>query len=140
MKVRNSNRIVFFSKAVYREPGTIPVHKHGCYELVYYLQGEGAIEISGVSYPFTRNTLSFSRPESWQIEKHENRGEVLFFGFEAQDAQELQEGVYADDSQLTMLKIVSDISQEVSRQQAGYEKMLSLKIEEMLIFLRRCGE
>ena len=126
------NRIVFFSKAI-----TIPVHRHGCYELVYYLQGDGAIDISGASYPFSMNTFSFSKPDSWQIEAHSNPGEVLFFGFETEEPFEMEEGVYSDDSHLTMLKIVSDIFLEGAEQKAEYEKMLSAKIQELIIALKR---
>ena len=134
------DEIIFCRKGTRAKDLVVSKHFHNCYELVYYQQGNGHIEINGICHKFSNNTYSFSNPLSWQIESHNEDAEVLYIGFYSKEKIQIEEGVYGDDDNLTMLKLLRDILYECTSQKSEYKKLLSLKIQELLIVLMRTQE
>ena len=65
-------------------------HAHPCYELVYYVQGNGIITFSGDTYVFEENTFSLTKPNEYHTEKGNKGTEVLYIGFSVEISIALQ--------------------------------------------------
>lgn len=135
--MKSQDDIIFYCKGTRAREQIIPKHSHNCYELVYYLQGNGTIEISGTVHNFSSHTYSFTKPLSWQIESHKENAEVLYIGFYSKEKIDIEEGVYCDDNYFTMRKLLQEIYCECSQQKTDYKRMVALKIQELAILLKR---
>lgn len=115
----------------------IQFHKHSCYELVYYIYGSGKTTINQFSFEFNNNQFAFIKPNTLHNENHLESGILICIGFNCDDMDmDIDEKVY-NDRDNTIFKIVSDILNESKEQDADYEDMLSLKVGELAIELRR---
>jgi len=132
-----NDEILFFQQITRPRNKVVPVHNHNCYEIVYYKKCDGSIELDGKPCPFKNNTFSFSKPQTWQIESHFEEGELLFIGFQCRNTIDMPNGVYDDDEDFSMQKIINEIYLECSRQKRDYQKMVQLKIQELQILLER---
>lgn len=86
-------------------------HAHPCYELVYYVTGNGIISFSGDSFVFEQNTFSLTKPNEYHIEKGSKGTEVLYIGFSlVDDSLSLLNGLYYDKEKeiIPILKLIDD--------------------------------
>lgn len=116
----------------------IPPHVHGCYELVYYLGGSGESSIASRSYAFRSNMFAVISPNVVHEEKHLTGGEVLFIGFHS-DHEALigLNGIFEDDSALTILHTMFQMKDEFLEQRPGYSDMLNLLAGRLIIQIQR---
>lgn len=119
----------------YREKGwQIAAHSHDCCELVFYGSAtRGETEIDGKCFSLGPYSVSLIRRNTPHSERHMQRAEVLFFGFDGPVS--LTDGVWNDMKEVGPL--FYDIAEEMKNQKWGYENIISLKIQEILICLER---
>jgi len=73
------------------------LHKHGCFELVYYKRGSGYTNIGGTRYDYFPHTFAIIRPHTAHDETHNEDTEVFFIGFNYDDIPvSLPNGVFRD--------------------------------------------
>ena len=137
--------VIYMTKLVFchnhsrsREHDVLP-HKHDCHELVFYEEtARGVTDIEGTEYEITPLGVSLIHRGAVHSERHFEETNVIFLGFES--TLTLPDGVWNDMGELRPL--FCDIVREVRNQEWGYEKIISLKIQEILTWLERksCGE
>lgn len=72
-------------------------HGHPCWELVYYLDGEGTCAIADRPYKFTKNMFALISPDMAHAEAGNASTKVLYIGFNILDNDSiLKNGIYDD--------------------------------------------
>lgn len=115
----------------------IYMHEHNFYELVYYCNGEGITTVGEEQYAISKNACILIPPFIPHDEYHQKDGYLFCIGFvcdEIFDAEMLRD--YRGDIQT----IVQTILQEVSEQQSLYHEMAELKLQELILQLKRQKE
>lgn len=110
---------------------------HNFYEIVYYKTGNGVMEQGGVPNAYSNHTISFIRPHIWHKEIHHSRTELMCIGFYLEEDLELENGIYRDDEEFTLQKLIQEIILECTKQRSNYREMLRLKLQELRIVLNR---
>lgn len=124
----------FCTKVKYEHAYTIQNHIHPCYEIVYYIEGEGYTQINNKTYHFRPGTLSVVRPDTVHNESAEKGSSVVFVGFSIQDT-ELKEGIMEDVHGIR--PIFEEIYEEMTTKDAFYKRVLDLLMEKIVIFILR---
>lgn len=126
---------LIFCNRDYREQACyIAPHSHDCNELVFY--GDTAVgqtEIGGEKYTFSPSSVALIHRGTVHSEVHVQGTDVIFFGFEA--SSPVPDGVWNDMN--VVRPLFCNIVEEVRNQEWGYEKIISLKIQEILTYLER---
>ena len=111
-------------------------HSHKYYELVYYTYGNGQTTIEDSAYRFSDNCFSVIPFSAEHDETHFSDSEVICLEFSG--VRDLPIGFYKDSS-LTVHRILTDLLNEVKEQDYGYDDMMSLKLNELLLYILRKG-
>ena len=77
-----NTEICFLGKQTIKNNIFIP-HSHNCYEVIYFLQGEGTASIGEKEYAVRPHKYSIVPPDTEHVELLEDDGEILFIGFHA---------------------------------------------------------
>ena len=113
--------------------------KHNCYEIVFYDNGcSGITTIDGIEYKFKAGDVALIHKDVIHSEKHCSKGTLYFFGFNfsGEPPESFPEnGLYSNIWDVK--SIISAMLHEQINQAPGYQNMLSLKIEELLLLIRR---
>lgn len=124
----------FCAKPKYDQGYTVQDHIHPCYEIVYYLEGEGSTKINNKTYRFKPGTLSIVKPNTVHSETAEEGSRVMFVGFTTQ-ANDLKEGIIEDATAIH--PILEEIEKEKAKKDAFYKRVLDLLTEEIVIYILR---
>ncbi len=81
MPMETHSRICFFNRHS-TENNTFKPHSHDCYEIVYFLSGNGTAVINRQSFPFYENSYCIIAPHSEHVENLNESGEILFVDLE----------------------------------------------------------
>lgn len=112
----------------------ITQHMHHCQELVYYdADACGLLTTDRSSFSFSAGSVSIINRNVIHQETHDQASEVIFIGL--QSSVSLEDGVISEMQALKPLFL--DIVNEIQMQQLGFERIISLKAEEILIYLER---
>lgn len=131
-------KLEFLYQAVRKSGGYVPLHKHECFELVYYIKGSGTTEIGGEAFLFGPNSFTLIPPNVYHDERHDTDTEVLFIGFTSKSMYTSGEaGQYSDDLQHTFLNYLKQMKKEVANRKLHFELKLNLLITELMIDLER---
>ena len=135
--MNSEDEVVLGFDIVHAMGTVVPSQVHDFYEIVYYKVGDGVMEQVGIPNVYSNCTISFTKPHVWHKEIHHSRTELMCIGFLLKDDLDLESGVYHDDEEFSLQKIIHEILVERARQQSGYKKMLQLKLQELRIVLER---
>ena len=127
-------KLIFCCNDYRAKDGYIAPHSHECHEIVFYGDtAKGETEIGGTGYVFAPGSVALIHQNTLHSEHHLESTDVIFFGFESRIL--LPDGVWNDMKELKSL--FYDIVEEIRNQEWGYEKIISLKIQEILALLER---
>ncbi|MCQ6559113.1 AraC family transcriptional regulator [Paenibacillus mendelii] len=133
------NKLNFIFTIKHPEHTYIKTHQHGCYELVYYVQGYGKTQIGSGQYVFRPNTFAIIPPHALHDENHGAEDAVMMcIGYQS-DHPELKNlsGIYEDAEDGRTGEFISRMVEEFSQQQDGFSEMLDLMVAELNIHLQR---
>jgi len=126
---------LFFCNNEYRPQASyIAPHSHKCNEIVFY--GEttyGETNIDGLKYDLFPASVALIHQGVLHSERHFEGTNVIFLGFES--SVSLPAGVWGDMNHVKPL--FYDIVEEVRNQEWGYDKIISLKIQEIIAYIWR---
>lgn len=112
-------KILFLNKHNTKS-NTFKLHKHSCYEIVFFLEGRGCVVLGDNEYSIEPNTYCIIAPKTLHFECIEGYGEIAFIGFELNRVEyKLQEGVYHDRGRV--LPLFEGVFDEYKNQAKGYE-------------------
>ncbi|WP_221226665.1 helix-turn-helix domain-containing protein [Paenibacillus baekrokdamisoli] len=115
-----------------------PMHKHGCFELVYYKRGAGYTNIGGKRYDYHPHTFAIIRPNTPHDEKHEKDTEVFFIGFDYDDIpMSLHNGVYKDGDSLQIWRLLQAMKTEFLEKRSFHSLQLNLIGGQLMLELCR---
>ena len=129
-------KIDFLYKSMHHEKYTIGVHTHNCYELVYYLVGDGKVETAEDAYYYNNGDIIIVAPNTRHNEIGQRKGENIVLGFHAADNETfIPTGKYR--ANLNISRILEHMSQEMSKQFPFFQEIAELQLNEVLYLLQR---
>lgn len=132
----NSLDFLFYSK---RESSRyIPLHRHECFELVYYFGGAGESRIGSRLFSFADHMFAVISPGTIHDERHDLEGDVLFIGFHS-DSPELRQidAILQDDEDSPLRQLILRMNDEFTGKRHGYSDMLNHMTGELVIQIQR---
>jgi AraC-like DNA-binding protein len=118
----------------------VDVHKHNCFELVYYSRGTGSMNLNGTLYTYSPGTMTFTRPNHYHDERHFSETDVLYIGFNYDDHPlYFPNGLYFDNEDQTILQLMEKMKDELIGKKAHYTLKIDLLVQLLLIELERIG-
>lgn len=113
----------------------ISMHRHRCYEIVYYATGTGSTRIGGTEFQYERNMYAIIPPGMLHDERRTEQTDVICAGFSLTSGEvpALQPGLYPDSPSSAILQTLQNISVELQEKRAYYDQKLSLYTSEMVI-------
>ncbi len=116
---------------------TEPTHKHRCYELVYYVKGNGKSIIGTREYSYAGNTIAFISSDKEHSEYHQTETDVIFFGYTiSNDLFKLVDGIYMDEDGV-ILGLFQEIIREHYLKDMFYKIAIENAVEKILLLLCR---
>lgn len=135
-----SSEIKFAMKKKYKRNYMVNRHHHPCYEIVFYIDGEGESIIENTTYKFKSNTFTVCSPNMFHKEIGYTKVDLIYIGFELlDDNTKLKDGIYNND-EFDILNELLEIHEELNNKKEYYEKMANILIEKILIKLKRVDE
>lgn len=121
----------------YKESYMVNTHKHPCYEIVFYINGEGKTTINNVTYDFMPNTFSIIEPNCNHNETGNANVKLIYIGFDIlNDSIKFKSKLY-DNANFDILNELLLIKDEMKNQSQYYSRMLNLLTEQIVIKLKR---
>lgn len=131
-------QLEFLLRATRTKHSYIALHTHQCYELVYYISGNGTTRLGDVVYRYQPGMFTIIRPYTPHDEKRDTDTDVLFIGFQMQAGTvQLREGLHVDHTEGQILSLLERLKEELQYKKAFYAAKLNLLVGEMLIELLR---
>ena len=127
-------RLISIWEAIRRQNTYVNYHSHKYHELVYYTTGNGKTEIHGKMNRFSDGRFVVIPPHTEHNELHLHDSEVICLEFSG--AKDLPFGFYTDPSH-TIHRILKELLSEAKKQSYGYEDMLCIKLNELLLHILR---
>ncbi len=112
-------------------------HKHGCWELVYYIQGTGKTVMAEAEKAYSSGTFTLIPPHCLHDEDHEEDTDVLYIGFRPGSRFTLESGLYRDDIQQSICQLLKKMKEELLEQRKNYRLKADFLLGELLIELER---
>jgi AraC family transcriptional activator of pobA len=115
-----------------------PLHKHNCYEIVYYIKGDGTTKIDSLTHSFVPGSFAVILPSATHDQTNINAIKQLYIGFTYDSPSiELKNGVFYDNATKNVLKFLEKIKNELINKDAFYVKKIELVLNELLIEIKR---
>lgn len=113
----------------------MPMHRHRCYELVYYATGSGFTRLDDVEYRYEPHTYTIIPAGMPHDERRAEDTDVIFIGFSlaGRELPPLQQGLFQDSPDSTVLSLLLGMKAEMQEKNAYYAQKLNLRISEILI-------
>lgn len=135
-----SSEIKFAMTKNYKRNYMVNKHQHPCYEIVFYIDGEGESIINDITHKFRPNTFTICNPNTFHKEVGYTKVELIYIGFDILNENiKLTDGIY-DNDDYDILNELLEIHQELSNQKEYFEKMSNILISKILIKLKRVNE
>ncbi|MBY9077315.1 helix-turn-helix domain-containing protein [Paenibacillus sp. HN-1] len=133
------DRLLFLFHTDHPKDTYIQLHQHECYELVYYLNGNGTTMIGSTQYSFKPNTFAFIAPRTLHDERHLTGSELLFIGFHCEQDGAIRHlnQVFEDDEKHTIRQLMFRMEHEFTEQQENFFEMLNLLVTELTTQIHR---
>ena len=119
-------------KELFDADANVSDHTHHCYELCYFVNGEGTLDINGSKHPFSKGTFSITKPyiHHSQSGKYAN---VIYIGFYYNDSVgTLKSGTFQDENE-SFLRILNKMESEFAELKNNYSLLLA-EYQKLLIF------
>ena len=132
-----TSEIKFAMTKNYKRNYVVNKHQHPCYEIVFYIDGEGESIINNTTYKFKPNTFTVCNPNTFHKEIGYTKVELIYIGFDIINENiKLTEGLYNNDD-FDILGELLEIHKELEDKKDFYEKMANILISKILIKLKR---
>ncbi len=127
-------KIIFCSQEARTKGCRITPHHHNCSELVFYGgMASGETIINGTTYGFSPASVAVIHPDIMHSENHLRTADVIFLGFETSAV--VPEGVW--DHMEHIKPLFLEIAAEMRSQEWGYQRLISLKLQEIITYIER---
>ena len=130
-----STNLSFCIKQEYKKNYFIQNHTHPCYELVYYVKGEGTTTVGDKVYSFAPGSFIITEPNQIHKESSDKPVTVKFIGFTTDD-EPLTPGIYSDLNGI-ISRTIDEILEEIENKQAQYQTMLNILARKIIISVLR---
>lgn len=127
-------RLISIWKAERSQNTDINDHSHAYHELVYYVAGDGETVIGEKKFQFSDHCFALIPPQVEHCETHRAKAEVICLEFAG--AENLPLGFCTEPTH-AVLPILRTLLDEVKYQKFGYEEMLTIKLNELLLQILR---
>lgn len=117
-----------------KQNSQINYHAHKYHELVYYTSGNGKTKIGGKTFFFTGHHFAVIPAHTEHNETHYADSDVICLEFASSD--DLPIGFYADQNHI-FHSVLTLLLNEIREQKRGYEDMLTLQLNVLLLHLLR---
>ena len=130
--------IAYINYGCHASSSYYPLHKHNCYELVYYIKGAGSTKIDSLTHSFVPGSFSVILPSATHDQTTIEDTKILYIGFTYNSSSiELKNGVFFDNATKNILKYLEKIKVELINKDYFYKKKIELVLNELLIEIKR---
>jgi AraC-like DNA-binding protein len=113
------------------------MHKHPCYEIVYYIEGDGSTTINNVAYHFHGGTFSLMAPNTEHSEEGYGPVKLVYIGFEILNKYvHLPSGLYEGQG-YGIFPLMQEIDEEMEGQKEYFARYINMLTEEIVIRIMR---
>lgn len=130
-----NTHLEFFLSTQYKDGYKVPNHTHPCYEIIYYLDGDGTILLDKKKYSFTKDTFCIVSPNTVHDEQSLNGAKVMFMGF-INTEYNLTPGLYSNGAHL-IKDLMLKIGEEFTSKDTLYKQMINVLVEQMVLNIVR---
>lgn len=125
----------FLFRALRPARTSVSMHRHRCYELVYYVSGTGSTRLDDVEYRYEPNTYTLIPPGLLHDEKRSDQTDVICIGFSlaSRELPSLQQGLFQDSASSPILGMLLGMKTELQEKHDYYAQKLNLRISEIVI-------
>ncbi|MDF2721162.1 MAG: AraC family transcriptional regulator [Paenibacillus sp.] len=111
----------------------VPMHRHRCYELVYYIAGSGSTRLSDTEYRYEPNTYTIIPPGMPHDERRLDQTDVIWIGFNLPggDWPKLAQGLFRDTA-ASILSALLSMKTELQEKQNYYAQKLNLRVSDIV--------
>lgn len=130
------NPCFHFLKDSYRKyPYYVGNHYHDCYEIIYYIDGNGHTTIDGKSFDFDNNTFAITSPGVIHDEDGIVPGiRLIYVDFSIDDEQFiLKSGVFHDNENKEILKLFLEMSAEAKNNRYHSKELIDALLLNLII-------
>ena len=128
--------VKFCNKLIREKNKIIDAHSHKCHELLFYCNGFGTTTVNGITHDIPNNALYYVNPGTEHSEKFAEDTTLFYIGFECDDF-ETADGIHRPKEIDAVVRLLEDMFFEFENQKMHFKRILSLKMEEILIILSR---
>ena len=134
-----SSEIKFAMTKKYQRNYVVNRHQHPCYEIVFYIDGEGESIINNKTYKFKPNTFTICNPNTFHKEVGYTKVELIYIGFNILNENiKFSDEIY-DNNDYDILNELLEIHKELENRNEYFEKMANILISKILIKLKRAN-
>lgn len=128
-------QVDFLFQAIRQKRTYMPMHRHSCYELVYYSSGSGFTRLDTMEYRYEPNTYTIVPPGMPHDERRHEDTDVIFIGFSpfGRELPPLQPGLFPDAPDARILRLLHSMRAEMQDKQSFYAQKLNLRMSEVAI-------
>ena len=129
----------FLNDANRKHPYYVGNHYHDCYEIIYYIEGEGRTTIDGKSFSFRNNTFAITSPGVIHDEKGSVPGiKLIYVDFGVDNEQYiLKNGVFSDNDNKEILHLLLKLRDETKNNRLHSDDLINAFLFEMVIKVLR---
>lgn len=131
------SKFEFYANFTYADNYFNNNHEHPCYELVYYLKGNGITTTNKLRQRFQPDTFTLIHPRTIHSEQGDKDTEVLYIGFTLLEGDiPLSDGLYKAED-FPVLQPLLAIKSEMENRKGYYKQMLNLLTNQITLILSR---
>ena len=136
MSMLNLNTTFYFKRSD-QHNYKIPFHSHKCYELVYYLSGEGNSRINNKKYEYQENYCVIIPPEYSHNDMHKTNCSLICVGFTIENHNfPVLQGSFPDANGEIRTSLL-EIDKEFKEQQNDFMDIINNLLKNILLKIKR---
>lgn len=133
-------KLEFVARSHYDHDYIVHFHEHPCYELIYYVNGQGYTKIGETLYDFFVDSYILIPPNELHRETGNSGVEVLYIGFTLLDGFiTLERGCYTHVAD-KIYSLLSQIEIEMDDKKIYYENIVGALLQQLVVTMCRSSQ
>ncbi|MBE7083884.1 MAG: AraC family transcriptional regulator [Clostridiales bacterium] len=129
-------KIDFIYKVIHEKPISVPIHTHGCYELVYYATGKGTVKYKEELLNYSAGDIIIVDPLTLHDEINFLNSVNTVIGFYVdKNKTNVPTGKFSADN--TIKNLIENMLTEMVEQKSGFEDIIDKQFELLFLYLNR---
>ena len=131
--------LITIEKDAHKSAYCVSPHRHNHIELVYYISGEGDIDIDSKHYRFKPSNFAIVTSGTLHTEYSSNSVSLMYIGFVMKDfnLSFLKNGIYKCPASVPLLKLLKAIKNEKEQNAFYQNEVIEYLLQSLLVLIKR---